>query len=131
MNAGVKRELSERERKWQRRLRGMGVLILVAGALAAVAVSRRTASEGEAQALFDSGMQLSGNARRYENGMKAIGGESNVLAAELRDWCISLWNGRRLAMTPTVPSLGGSLACFLLARLQSHAPPPEDPVDGR
>ncbi len=131
MSTVAKRELSERERTWQRRLRGLGALILVVGALAAAAVYRHTAPEDGAQYLFDSGTQLSGNARRYENEMKNIGGESNVLAAELRDWFDSLWHGRRLAATLAVLSLGGSLACFLLAHLQPYTPPPEDPATGR
>ncbi len=127
MNTVAKRELSERERTWQRRLRALGAVILVVGALAAIAVYSRTAPEDEAQYLFDSGTQLSGNARRYENEMKNIGGESNVLAAELRDWFGGLWRGRKLAGTLAVLSLGGSLACFLLAHLLNYPPAPDDP----
>ncbi len=130
MNVGAKRELSSRERTWQRRLRGMGAVILIAGALAAVVVYLRAAPDDEARYLFDSGTQLSGNARRYANEMKSIGGESNVMAAELRDWFDSLWRGRRLAGTLTLLSLGGSLACFLLAHLLNYPPPPEDPASG-
>ena len=130
MGVGEKHELSETERTRQRRLRRLGILILLAGLAAAAMVYRRAASDDEAERLFQAGTLVSGNARRYENEMKNVGGQSNVLAAELRDWFGSFWHGRKLAGTLAVLSLGGSLVCFLLAHLMPFAPPGEDPARG-
>ena len=71
---------------------------------------------------------LSGASKRYEYEMERIGGKSNVLAAELREWFVSLWHGKRLAHTVVFLSVGGSLACFLLAHLLSLPPLLDDPT---
>ena len=75
---------------------------------------QRAAADDGAAALFRSGTLLSGNAKRYENEMKSVGGQANLMAAEFQDWFGSLWHGRRLALTLAVLALGGFLTCFLL-----------------
>jgi len=48
--------------------------------------------------------------------MERIGGKANVLASELRQLFFELWHGQKLAFTLAYLSVGGSGACFLLAR---------------
>ena len=121
---------SERDRARQRQLRLLGIFILTAGLLAAIGIRLRAAPDDGAADVFRAGTLLSGNAKRYENEMKSIGGQSNVMAAEFRDWFASLWHGRRLASTVAFLTVGGSLACFLLAQLLNESPAPENQSDG-
>jgi hypothetical protein len=107
----------------QARFRLIGLCILIAGLLAAAVINWRAApDDGSADAI------LSGASKRYEYEMERIGGKSNVLAAELREWFVSLWHGKRLAHTVVFLSVGGSLACFLLAHLLSLPPLLDDPT---
>jgi len=125
-------EIPAGDRRRQGRLRRAGIGILVGGILAAAVIYRRApASEDWADYLVDSGTMLSGNYKQYQNQMKQIGGQSNVIAADFSTWFASLWQGRRLAYTVAVLSLGGSLTCFLLAHLLGFPPPPESGSDGK
>ncbi|HUJ44935.1 MAG TPA: hypothetical protein VLW52_15155 [Opitutaceae bacterium] len=130
MGAGAQQDLSDKDKTLQRRLRLLGIVVLTAGLLAAILVRQRTPPDDGTADLFKSGTLLSGNAKRYENEMKDLGGQSNVVAAEFREWFGSLWHGRRLANTLAVLSIGTSLACFFLAHLLNYPPPPEDQGDG-
>jgi hypothetical protein len=126
MSAEKRQDRSEKDTTLQRRFRLIGILILVAGLLAAALIARRAAPGDEnAEAI------LSGNAKRYAYEMERIGGQSNVLAAEIRDWFSSLWHGRRLAYTLAFLSVGGGLACFFIAHVLTCPPPPEDQPDGK
>lgn len=131
MNAPVSREdespvVSARDRMRQKRWRLLGTVVLVGGLLAAAVIYERApAPDGQAEYLVDSGTKLSGNYKRFENEMKQIGGESNVIAAEFSDWFSALWHGRRLAGTVGVLSLAASLGCFLVAHLLNFPPPPD------
>ena len=106
--------LSGRDRALQGRLRLAGIAILVAGLLASVIVDA-TAPPGDEGAHADS--------RRYEYEMELIGGKSNLLAAEIREWFGGLWHGKGLAHMLAFVSTGGSLACFLLAHRLGHRSP--------
>jgi hypothetical protein len=126
MSAEEKRAMSGRDTALQARFRLMGICLLVAGLLAAAVINWTAApDDGSADAI------LSGASKRYEYDMERIGGKSNVVAAELRDWFVSLWHGRRLAHTLVFLSVGGSLACFLLAHLLSYPPPPDERTEGK
>jgi hypothetical protein len=130
MAAGAKQNLSENDKRLQRRLRLLGIGVLATGLLATVVVRQRAPPDDGAAYLFKSGTLLSGNAKRYENEMKGLGGQSNVMAAEFREWFDSLWHGRRLATTLAVLSVGSALACLLLAQLLNYPPPPDNSNDG-
>jgi hypothetical protein len=124
MNAEQPLAMSERDRTLQRRFRRLGVGLLVAGLLAAVLIYRRAAPEEESADAF-----LAGTSKRYLYEMERIGGKSNLVATELRDWFGSQWHGRKLARTVAVLSIGGALACFGAAQLLSHPLPPDDGID--
>ena len=62
------------------------------------------------------------NSKKYRLELQRIGGKAAVSAAEFSDWFDSLWQGRRLAATLVVISIGASLLCLGLARL----PPLDD-----
>ena len=118
--------MSRKDKTLQARFRLIGVCILVAGLLAAALINWRAAPDDESSDAI-----LSGESKRYEYEMERIGGKSNVLAAEFREWFVSLWHGRRLAHTLVFLSVGGSLACFVLAHLLTYPPPPDDRTDGK
>jgi len=103
------------------RLRLAGVLILVAGLIAAVIIDRRAASD-EAGSMAD----VLGDSKRYDYAMERIGGKSNAVASDLREWFAGLWHGRKLAHTVVVISVSGTLGCFLLAHLLTPPSPPEN-----
>ncbi|HMD60352.1 MAG TPA: hypothetical protein VKG78_02920 [Opitutaceae bacterium] len=107
------------------RLRLAGALILAAGLPSAAMVYRAApAEDGGPYAI------MAADTKRYEDEMERIGGKSNRLATECRDWLASLLHGRRLARTLGAISAGGSLACFFLAH-RLGVPPREDrPADG-
>ena len=129
MGAGEKPPISASDLRLQKRFRLLGIFILVAGLLAAVVVRQRTAPDEATAYLLQSGTILSGNAKRAENELRRIGGESNVIAAEVQEWFDRQWHGRRLARTLAVLALGGALACFLAAQLLKY-PPPEEKSQG-
>jgi hypothetical protein len=102
----------------QRRFRAAGTLILIVGLLAAAVVAWRAVPDTD-QAY----VAMLNNTKRYEYQMELMGGKSNILASELSQWFWSLWHGRRLAQTLTVLSVGGSLACFVVAHRLGFPPP--------
>jgi hypothetical protein len=118
--------MSEKDITLRKRFRLIGVLILVAGLLAAAVIDRRAAPGDESSDAI-----LVGNTKRYEYEMERIGGKSNVVATEIREWFGSLWHGRRLAHTLVFLSIGGSLACFLMAHLLTYPPPPDNQTGGQ
>jgi hypothetical protein len=125
MSAEEKQDVSGKDKTLQKRFRLVGICLLVAGLLAAAVINQRAAPDGGSSDAI-----LSGATKRYEYEMERIGGKSNVVAAEFRDWFGSLWHGRRLARTLVVLSVGGSLACFLLAHLLTYPPPLDNRTDG-
>jgi len=130
MGDGAPAHRSARIQTFQRRLRLLGVILLVAGLPAAGWVHHRATDNAVAEKLFRAGTLISGNAKRAENELKEIGGQSNVIAAEFSDWFSSLWHGRRLSTTLVVLALSGALACFFLAHLLNYPPAPDRPESG-
>ncbi len=114
MDDAIKRELPEGDRVLQERLRLAGVAILVLGLLAAVIIDAKAPPRDEG---------AYAESRRYEYEMEQIGGKSNLMAAEIREWFAGLWHGRGLARMLACVSVGGSLGCFFLAhRLNPRIP---------
>jgi hypothetical protein len=113
VHADDTQDQADRDLVLQARLRVIGCCILVTGVLAAAFVAGRT-SGGDDGSLADS--------KRYEYQMEILGGKSNLLATEFRDFIGSLWHGRRLAALLAVVSVGSSLACFFLAHRLNHSP---------
>jgi hypothetical protein len=112
--------VSEKDATLQTRFRLIGILILVAGLLAAVVIDRRAALGDESPDAI-----MPGNTKRYEYDLERMGGKSNVAAADFREWFGSLWHGRRLAHTLAILSIGGCLVCFLAAHVLTYPPPPD------
>jgi hypothetical protein len=108
--------MSEKDITLRKRFRLIGVLILVAGLLAAAVIDRRAAPGDESSDAI-----MTGNTKRYEYEMERIGGKSNVVATEIREWFGSLWHGRRLAHTLVFLSIGGSLAQWLRYAAQAFS----------
>jgi hypothetical protein len=113
LNADEKQDLAAKDVALQTRLRLIGVSVLAVGLLAAAFVDGLAGSNDNAS---------STNNKTYEYQMEVIGGKSNLLATEIREWVGSLWHGRRLAHTLAFLSVGGSLACFFLAHRLNHSP---------
>jgi hypothetical protein len=118
-------ERSARDRILQKRFRLAGLIIVIVGLLAAVAISRWAAADAGG-----SDADILGDSKRYDYAMERIGGRSNALASELREWFAGLWHGRKLARTVVVLSVVGSLGCFLVAHLYSFSLPPDDRTGG-
>jgi hypothetical protein len=104
----------ERDFILQTRLRRAGVLWIVIGLLAA-GLAYRTAREDAAADPY--------GAKRYEYQMEVIGGKSDEFATEVREGFLSLWHGRRLAVTVLVLSFGGAFTCFYVAHRLNFGPP--------
>ena len=51
--------------------------------------------------------------------MERIDGKANVLASELRQWFVGLWQGQKLAFTLAYLSVGGCGVCLVLAAFSS------------
>ncbi len=117
MSADETPDRSVRDRILQKRFRLAGVIILVGGLLAAVMISRWAVSDAGS-----SDSDILGDSKRYDYAMERIGGKSNAVASEFREWFVGLWQGRKLARTVVVLSVGGSLGCFLVAHLLSFSP---------
>jgi len=118
----------------QKRLVRIGILILLAGFLAAAFVYRQTANEvGDAV-----GYELAdGNAyavspadsKRYVHDLELYGGKAAVFADEFNRWFASLWHGRQLACTLAVLAIGAALLCFLAAGHIGGKPSIRQPED--
>jgi hypothetical protein len=108
----------------RKRFQVTGVVILIAGLLAAAWIYTGAPIDEASSDEFAS--------KRYLRGMETIGGQSNAMATEFREWFGSLWHGRRLALTLAVFSLGSSAACFFLGDFLSFPYPlPPNDQNGR
>src|SRR5580704_6897397 len=110
--------------RFQRRLRLLGVLILLAGWVAAGSILASATRSGEPNAVapvYD----------RFRDGaMITLGGRANVYVSAVREWIAGLWHGRRLAVLTGLLSLGASLLCFFLAHpLLVYPPAARNPGD--
>jgi hypothetical protein len=118
----AKRDIPEKDRKLQRRLRLAGAVTLMAGLAAAALVYRSAVPD------YDSAyVKMLNNTKKNEYEMEVVGGKANVFAAEVRDWFSSLWHGKNLAHTLAFLSVGGSFACFFVAHRLNYSPPLETP----
>lgn len=105
--------ISKEDAALQVRLRLIGKIVLVAG-LAGSALAYASAGPEDEAAAEES--------KRYLYEMEYIGGQSNLLAAEIRQWFAGLWHGKGLAHLLAFVAIAGSLTCFFLARrLGQHA----------
>lgn len=113
MNVQETHEQAARDLALQARLRLIGWSILVVGWVAAALVA--VTAQGDDDATLS-------DTKRYEYQMEILGGKSNLLATEIRDFMGSLWHGRRLAALLAVVSLVSTLACLFLAQRLNHSP---------
>ncbi len=116
MSASDKPGISESDAILQARFRLSGIIILFVGLLAAILINGSAASR-------DAG--ISDDTKKYERQMEMLAGKGNMLATEMREGFVSLWQGRRLARTLLFLSVGGSAACFFVAHRLGFPPPPD------
>ena len=91
-----------------KRLRVAGLLMLFVGLL--------LAGLFYATRLPDDGEDVEFVTRQEILQMERIGGKANVLASEMRQWFVGLWQGQQLAFTLGYLSVGGCGVCFGLAQ---------------
>jgi hypothetical protein len=96
-----------------RRVRLAGLVILVAGWIAA-AVVYATAADAPGDGLDDRAHQ------REMQQLERLGGQASVRTAQLDHWLSSLWEGRRLAGTLAVLSLVAAAGCVWIAGLMAE-----------
>ena len=109
-----------------RQIHLLGIIVLVFGMLAALAIYLVAISDPGAQNVPN----LS-NDRRFNLELERIGGKSAIYLAIFDRWLASLWHGTSLAFTVGALSVVVALACFWLADLMSYpsiefAQPPEN-----
>ena len=98
--------ISKEDAALQARLRLIGKIVLVVGLAGSALAFVTAAPEDEA---------ASEESKRYLYEMEYIGGQSNLLAAEIRQWFAGLWHGKGLAHMLAFVAIAGSLLCFFLA----------------
>lgn len=122
LSAGEKPAVSAKDAALQKRLRLIGVCVLFIG-LSAAALVKGAAVAADDNALADT--------KRYEYQMELIGGKSNELAFEIREWFTGLWHGAGLAHTLAFISIITSVACFYVAHRLGYPAPASADTAGR
>ena len=107
----------------QRALNVAGYAILLAGTLSAAWVYT-TAKEDKASEAI---MAAEQNTKQYEYQMEVLGGKTNLLGNDMRQWFLAQWHGRHLADTLAVLTFVLALGCFFVAHFVPDFPPPHDP----
>ena len=95
----------------KRRLQISARLTLLAGAIASVAVYL-TASQEEQSALVNEFRE----SKAYRHELEAYGGKLSIVSDELMQWFTSLWQGKTLAFTIAVLTVGTAVFLFWTAR---------------
>jgi hypothetical protein len=110
------------------RLQRAGLVILVAGLLAALCVYLAAANTPDANSagyrIVDGhayASALDGSDREMQE-LERLGGKASVWTYRFDRWLASLWHGQRLAGTLAVLSLVISWGCFHLAGLMAEDP---------
>lgn len=97
-----------------------GVYVLVFGLLAA-ALAYLTAGDGRSDAV---GYEVAGEevyvvtaaeSKRYRHDMEVFGGKAAILLDDFNRWFSGLWQGKHLAYTLALLTLGIALVCFWIA----------------
>jgi hypothetical protein len=105
-----------------------GYLVLVAGSIGS-AWAYRLALANEARDAAVAGI-FDTKANRYR--LEVLGGKGNVLASDIQDWFMGLFEGKHLAYTLAVLTLLGAVVCFFIAlHLPDFPPPHEEPPEAR
>ena len=53
--------------------------------------------------------------KRYLRELEVYGGKINILASDIREWFVSLWHGKTLAVTVAVLSIAAALVFLLVS----------------
>jgi hypothetical protein len=118
-----------------RRLKRIGIAILILGLLSAITVfifASEAPDNATAYQIID-GVSYPvdvNNTKSYNYNMERIGGKTAVFASDLSDWFSSLWHGKKLSYTLAILSIVSTLLCFWLAYLFS-LPPHDDEVENK
>ena len=115
------RPMGVRDRTREARRNAVSLAIVMAGTLCA-AVIYLTASLPSQSPLGNPE-----DSKTYLREMEVIGGKSNLLAYEVREWFVSLWHGKRLALTVLVLAL----IAALVHRIWTTPIPPTSGASGR
>jgi hypothetical protein len=113
VNAHDIQDQAARDLVLQARLRLIGWSILVVGWVVAAFVAGMASGEEDAT------LPVS---KRDNYQMEILGGKSNLLASEIREFIGSLWHGRRLAVLLALVSLASALGCLLFAHRLNYSP---------
>ncbi len=113
----------------RKRLNRLGVLILLAGLLAAALIYATAADEDDALAyeIVDGVAYpvLASESKAYRHDLERFGGKSALFADDLRRWLASLVHGKRLAVSVGVFAGLAAFACFTTARRPPHEDEPK------
>jgi len=118
----TKRKVSAQRTRYQKRVRLLGLGILVSGLLIAASIYMHAALDDEATATTpgaDRGQFqhtfAPAQTKKSDLAMESFTGKEGVLGNEITEWYKSLGHGRRLAYTVAVISLAGFLTCLFIA----------------
>ena len=104
-----------------KRVRMSGVLLLVAGLLAAAIIFCTARSDEQPEI---AGMDLA--TKRDSLQLEKIGGKSYILFNDFNEWFATLWHGRRLAYTIAILSIAGFAGSRWFADLLEHSRASDD-----
>ena len=94
-----------------KRIRVVGIILLIGGLLAGVVIFFRVPSQQDRDLILGIDVRTNRDVLQLEK----MGGKSAVFMADFEDWFASIWHGRRLAYTVAVLAIAGYAGCYLLA----------------
>jgi hypothetical protein len=124
MSREESQEAPQRHSPWQIRLYLASVVILVAGLIGAAVIYVTAPGEDSAELTYGVA-----NDPRYILELQRIGGNAEVVMAELHQWFDGLWQGKPLAYTVAVLCTAAAAVCFLAARSRIFDPAHEQTDD--
>ena len=121
-SVSTKRAVSVQRSRYQRRVRLLGVGLLVSGLLIAASIYMRATLDDQATAATPGADRRQfqhtfapADTKKTDLAMESFAGKEGVLGNEITEWYQSLGHGRRLAYTVATFSIAGFLTCLFLA----------------
>jgi hypothetical protein len=94
-----------------KRIRVVGIILLIGGLLAGVVIYFKAPPEQDRDLILGIDVRTNRDVLQLEK----MGGKSAVFMADFEEWFASIWHGRRLAYTVAVLAMSGYAGCYLLA----------------